>query len=124
MKITTFDPMIASPRAEEVINLFEELGFVKQHTPVVTSALGTAAVTRLKHENGYHVDILAPDRALPRDITAIRMNVDDFDEAYTMLTARGFEIVPGDDIVDLGFAKTVIIVSPSGFMISLMQHIK
>lgn len=57
MKITGFNPVIISTKAEEVIKLFEELGFEKRHTPVVTSAMGTAAVTRMKHENGYHVDI-------------------------------------------------------------------
>ena len=91
---------------------------------MVTSAMGTANVTRLKHENGYHVDVLAPDIVLPQDIMTIRINVDDFDEAYALLTARGFEIAPGDRIVDLGFVKTVIMISPSGFMISLMQHIR
>ena len=78
----------------------------------------------MKHENGYHVDVLALDRDIPRDMTGIRINVDDFDEAYALFTARGFEIAPGDSIVDLGFAKTVIMVAPSGFMVSLMQHIK
>lgn len=78
----------------------------------------------MKHEKGYHVDILALDRDIPQDMTAIRINVDDFDEAYELFASRGFEIAPGDNIVDLGFAKTVIMVSPSGFMISLIQHIK
>lgn len=124
MKITGINPVIASTKAEDIVRLFEALGFGKTHTPIVSSATGTAAVTRMKHENGYHVDILAPDRAFPQDMTAIRINVDDFDEAYKLLTSRGFEIAPGDSIVELGFAKTVILVSPSGFMISLMQHIK
>lgn len=124
MKITGMNPVIASNKAENVIKLFEALGFEKRHTPVVTSATGTAAVTRMRHENGYHVDILAPDRVFPQDMTAIRINVDDFDEAFELFTAHGFEIAPGDSIVELGFAKTVIMVSPSGFMISLMQHIK
>ena len=34
MQITTFNPMILSPKADEVIALFEELGFEKHHTPV------------------------------------------------------------------------------------------
>ena len=124
MKITGFNPIIASSKAEEIVKVFEALGFEKRHTPVVTSATGTAVVTRMKHENGYHVDVLALDRDIPRDMTGIRINVDDFDEAYAVFTARGFEIAPGDSIVDLGFAKTVIMVAPSGFMVSLMQHIK
>ena len=124
MKITGFNPIIASSKAEEIVKVFEELGFEKRHSPVLTSATGTAAVTRMKHENGYHVDVLALDRDIPRDMTGIRINVDDFDEAYELFTSRGFAIAPGDSIVDLGFAKTVIMVAPSGFMISLMQHIK
>ena len=31
MKITTFNPMILSKNAEEIIKLFEELGFEKKH---------------------------------------------------------------------------------------------
>ena len=124
MMITGINPVIASNKAEEIVKLFEALDFEITHTPVVTSETGTANVTRMKHLNGYHVDILALDRYIPQDMMAIRMNVDDFDDAYKLLTAHGFEIAPGDNIVDLGFAKTVIMVSPSGFMISLMQHIK
>ena len=30
MKITTFDPMIITPKAEEVIKLFEALGFARR----------------------------------------------------------------------------------------------
>ena len=35
MKITTFNPLIVSQNADEVIALFEELGFEKRHTPLV-----------------------------------------------------------------------------------------
>jgi predicted RNA binding protein YcfA (HicA-like mRNA interferase family) len=31
MKITTFDPIIVSPKADDVIKVFEELGFEKTH---------------------------------------------------------------------------------------------
>ena len=124
MKITGFNPIIASTKGEETVKLFESLGFEKTHTPVVSSATGTSAVTRMKHVNGYHVDILDLDRDIPQDMTGIRINVDDFDEAFELFSTHGFQIAPGDNIVDLGFAKTVIMVSPSGFLISLMQHIK
>ena len=124
MKITGFNPIIASNKAEEIVKLFEALDFSKTHAPVVSSDTGTAVVTRMKHPDGYHVDVLALDRVIPQDLTGIRINVDNFDEAYQLLTTRGFAIAPGDNIVDLGFAKTVILVSPSGCIISLMQHIK
>ena len=68
MKITTFDPLITSAKADEAIKLFEELGFKKTHTP--TTALETTDVTstRMKDENGFHVDIAQWD-GLPQDIT-------------------------------------------------------
>ena len=31
MQITTFNPMILSSKADEIIKLFEELGFEKRH---------------------------------------------------------------------------------------------
>ena len=125
MKITGFNPMIASKNAEEIVKLFEELGFEKRHTPTVTAGPGTAFVTRMKYEDSFPVDILAPeDVDFLKDITGIRINVDDFDEAYNFFTAHGFQIAPGDSISDIGFAKTVIMVSPSGFIISLMHHIR
>lgn len=34
MKITSFNPMIISPKAEEAIAVFEALGFKKTRTPV------------------------------------------------------------------------------------------
>ena len=33
MKITTFNPMILTPNADEVIKFFEELGFERKHAP-------------------------------------------------------------------------------------------
>ena len=34
MKITTFDPIIVSPKADELISVFEALGFEKRDTNV------------------------------------------------------------------------------------------
>ena len=31
MKITEFSPMVVSPNADEIIKLFEDLGFEKEH---------------------------------------------------------------------------------------------
>ena len=40
----------------------------------------------MKDANGFHVDIAQAN--VERDMTIIRMNVDDLDEAYALLTAR------------------------------------
>ena len=34
MKITTFDPIIVTKQFDEVVGLFEALGFEKKHAPV------------------------------------------------------------------------------------------
>jgi hypothetical protein len=57
-------------------------------------------------------------------INTIRMNVRDFDEAYAFLTAHGFKNVQGDKVTDTGSSKVTLMVSPSGFGISLAEHIR
>ena len=47
MQITTFNPMILSPKADEVIKLFEDLGFEKRHSSVSrTGKTGAAGSER------------------------------------------------------------------------------
>ena len=123
MKITTFNPLIVSNNADDVIALFEKLGFEKRHAPVVGTGDMTVTRTRMKDENGFYVDISAVDK-VPRDITAIRMNVDNFEEAYELLTSKGFKPAPGTDPVNLETSKIMMLQSPSGFLIELIQHIK
>ena len=55
---------------------------------------------------------------------AINMNVDNFDEAYDFLISRGFVNTRGDKVTDSGSAKATLLVSPSGFAINLVEHIK
>ena len=35
MKITTFNPLVVSDKADEIVALFEELGFELRHAPMV-----------------------------------------------------------------------------------------
>ena len=123
MKITTFNPLIVSRDAEEIISLFEELGFEKKHTPTVDRGDTKVVRTRMKDANGFHIDISKLESS-PRDMTAIRMNVDNFKEAYDLLTAHGFQKAPGIEEVNLETAKALLMVSPSGFAIEIIEHIK
>ena len=123
MKITTFDPLIISPKAEDAINVFKDLGFEKTHAPVTETESGEVLTIRMKHENGYHVDV-ADAKSFPRDETIIRMNVDDFDEAYNILIAHGFKNTRGDKTLDTKSAIAATMVSPTGFKIALVKHIK
>ena len=54
----------------------------------------------------------------------IRMNVDDFEEAYAILTTHGLTNTRGDGTLDTKSAKEATMVSPSGFRIALVKHIK
>ncbi len=123
MKITTFDPMIVSPKADDVIALFEQLGFEKTHAPVTSLETRDVKDVRMKHPEGYHVDV-ADVAELPQDMTMIRLNVDNFEEAAEILIAHGFVNTRGDGKVETKSAKAATMVSPSGFRISLIEHIK
>ncbi len=123
MKITTFNPQIITNDAETLEKLFEELGFEKKHNPKGVGEYDVNAI-RMKDANGFHLDISQPEMQLPRDLVVIRMNVDNFDEAYEFLTARGFKNFYGDKTVDRKSSQSAIMISPSGFAINLIQHIK
>ena len=122
MKITTFNPMILSPKADELIRFFEELGFEKRHAPTVETGKSMVTSTRMKNADGFCIDIAGVD-SLPRDVQIIRMNVDDFEEAYNLLIAKGFLHASGN-IVETATNKSALLTSPSGFQFDLCQHIK
>ena len=124
MKITTFDPIIVSPKAEDLISVFEALGFVKSHAPVSATSIGDVSSIRMKHENGYHVDI-ADVKAIPEDRVYIRINVDNFDEAYDILLKHGYKNKMGENkSLESKSSKAATMISPSGSVIALVQHIK
>jgi len=123
MEITTFNPMILSKNADEIIKLFEELGFERKHQ-VNNIDDKDISSTRMKDANGFHVDI-ARVESMERDMTTMRMNVRDFDEAYEFLKTRGFKNARGDDhAVESKSARSCLMISPSGFSIQLTQHIR
>ena len=123
MKITTFDPIIVTSNFDEVVSVFEALGFEKKHAPVTDTGKRNVRSFRMKHPEGYHVDV-ADVNDIGRDMTYIRMNVDNFDEAYDIFMAHGFTNTRGDGTIDTKSSKTASLVSPSGFRLALVQHIK
>jgi hypothetical protein len=62
------------------------------------------------------------DETLTRDISAIRINMDDFDEAYDLFVAHGFEKYVEEGATDTSSIKFVLLKSPSGFMVNLVHH--
>jgi hypothetical protein len=123
MKITTFNPQIITKDSEPIVKLFEELGFEVRHNPSGIGEYNVDAI-RMKDANGFYLDISKPEIELPQDVTVIRMNVDDFDKAFEMLTARGFKNYYGDKTVERDSSKSTLLISPSGFAIMLVEHLK
>jgi hypothetical protein len=57
-------------------------------------------------------------------MVAIRINVRDFDEAFELLRARGFENVYGDGRVETESSRSAFLISPTGFGVNLIEHIR
>ena len=127
MQITTFNPMILSKNADEIIKLFEELGFERRHKVDNINDEDISSVRmRYTGEDGktFHVDV-ARVESMPQDMTTMRMNVRDFDEAYAFLKAHGFKNARGEDhTVESKSARSCLMIAPSGFSIQLTQHIR
>lgn len=122
MKITTFNPLIVTKDPESAISLFEAMGFKRHHTK---EGIGDDNVTdvRMKDENGFNMDISQGDG----EYTMIRMNVDNLEEAIEFLEARGFHKARhavANKTIDTGSSKFNIMVSPSGYILAVSQHIK
>ena len=123
MQITSFNPMILSRDADEIIKLFEALGFERQHKVDNIDGKDISSVS-MTDANGFRVNV-ARVESMDRDMTTMRMNVRDFDEAYEFLKAHGFKNARGDDhAVESKSARSCLMIAPSGFSIQLTQHIR
>ena len=122
MKITSFNPLIVTKDAESAIALFEQLGFERRHTKEGISENNVTDV-RMKDANGFHVDVSQGSG----EWTMIRMNVDNLEEAIAFLEARGFHKARhtvANKTIDTGSSMFNIMVSASGFILAVSQHIK
>jgi hypothetical protein len=123
MKLTSFNPLIVTAHSDDLIRLFEELGFEVRHEKKELDSAASRDV-RMRDANGNHVDIVQVDQ-MPRDLAEIRMNVDNFEQAYDLLTAHGFRSTRTDGTIsEDSSGKGIGMVSPSGFILALAQHIK
>lgn len=124
MKITSFNPTIVTKDAEEMVSLFEELGFERRHQSTVVDEGKTIYNYRMSDGSGFKLDVIQTSEVPKQDVVTIRMNVDDFDEAYQKLLARGFKNVNGDHVIRTDYSVSTVMLAPSGFAINLIQHIR
>ena len=123
MKITAFNPIIVTPNAADAVALFEELGFERRHTK--EGIEGNVTSYDLKYGD-FRVNVAQADN-MPQDLTAIRMNVRDFDEAIKFLLDHGFRRARHEaakDDIETESSKIAIMVSPSGYILSVSEHIR
>ncbi len=120
MKITSFNPLILTKEADAAIEVMKALGFETRHN--IQNILNQDITTvDMKHENGFRVDVTQVD--VPADRIIIRMNVDNFEEAYDFLISKGFTN-PSGRVVESKSSKSTMMVSPSGYAFDLCHHIK
>ena len=122
MKITNFSPLIISPNYEEVMAVFEALGFEKQHLKTNVEGGRNDSVT-MKNENGDYVTV-AKGLEHQNDLTSIRINVDDFNEAYQFFMNHGFTDSRGGTVTTTRSSLDTLLISPSGFTVTISQHTK
>ena len=122
MKLSAFNPLILTENAADTLALFEELGFEQKHLKSGFDETNTVSHV-LENPDGFHIDIVEV-ASMPRDLSAIRLTVDNFDEAYDFLISRGFKNIQGDKATDTGSSKATLLFSPSGFAVSLAEHYK
>jgi len=124
MKITSFSPLIMTNDSENIAKVFEALGFGKTHEKKDVPDTNNSGGFRMKDAEGHGISI-AQVNQIPRDMLAVQMNVSDFDEAIELLSAHGFTNMRGEgNIIDTGSSKTAMMISPSGFAINVVYHIK
>ena len=122
MKITTFNPAIITKEAAPIIKLFEELGFVQTHNKAENVDVEFSA-HRMKNEGGFHVDVVEVP-SIPKTYMSIRINVDNYEEAYDFFISKGFREAKGFAPSTTKSSKYAYLVSPSGFIIDVCEHIK
>lgn len=122
MKITGFCPIIVSKDAENNKKVFEELGFVHRHTKTDIEG-GQNTNFAMKDANGNRIHIASSEH-IPQDLTAISINVDNFQEAYDFFIAHGFVNPRGDKVTETSSSEDTFLISPSGFGVVISHHIK
>ncbi|MBR0418557.1 MAG: hypothetical protein IJI66_05265 [Erysipelotrichaceae bacterium] len=122
MKISSICPLIVSPKADELIKIFEELGFEAAHVKSDIEG-GQNINTDMKDANGNRIDI-ASTKHLEKDLTSIKINVDNLEEALEFFKSKGFINTRGEKITETSSSKDTFLISPSGLGITLSEHLK
>jgi len=122
MKITGFRPLIVTKDLESTVKVFEALGFERHHHRTGIEN-GENELFVMQDAEGNRVNVVSSE-AVPRDFTAISINVDNFQEAYEFFLSQGFVNPRGEKVTDVPASKGTMVVAPSGVVVTINEHIK
>jgi hypothetical protein len=122
MKITGFCPLIVTKDQQSVVKVFEALGFERRHRKTDIEGGANVAVA-MKDADGNRISI-ASSETIPQDLTGITINVDSFQEAYDFFIGRGFVDPRAGKVTDTSSSKATMLFAPSGFAVTISEHIK
>ncbi len=123
MKITSMNPLIVTRDSEKALELFKEMGFNLVHE-IDHAADTNISNFSLKDASGNKIDI--SQAGVERDLTLIRINVDNFDEAVELLKSKGFTLPQktGGGVLETETNKSALVVSPTVYAFDLCMHKK
>lgn len=121
MKITSFYPMITTQHVDDLLKVYEDLGFEIAHKFDPHTVVDSTQYI-LKDENGNRLCITNA-KYLPRDMMAIHCNVDNFLEAKEYLLSKGY-IIANNNIIRTDSSVYATFVAPTGSLILIMEHLK
>ena len=130
MKITGFNTQIITKDPEAVIALFEALGFERNHNKKGDDEFSFSSVNMKRMKDGsdteaFRVDIIsAPSNPLDRDLTCIRINVDDFEAGCELMKSMGARTSNAFGTNSTPSSKYQYFVMPSGMIVDICHHIK
>lgn len=116
MKILAFYPVLMTHNSEKAIEDMKKYGFQIIHERNNFLVEGDSEYV-LEDNNGHRIDIVnTPD--ITEDMHAIRVNVDDFDEAVKAFGEDGYTVALGPTITES--SKNVILRTPGNQALMVM----
>ena len=120
MNIKALYPALITRNVDLAIENMKKLGFEIVHSQRDIFSRGSIGYV-METKNGQRLDVVYTEME-EQDLHAIRVNVDDFEEALPVFQTMGFEIFKGPKTNDA--SKVVLLKSPDGLFVILMQHLK
>lgn len=120
MEISAFYPAVVTDDAAKIIEKMKKFGFSVIHQRNISSVEGVGEYV-MANANNQRMDIVS-DPSVSGALHAIRVNVDNFEEAMKIYNDEGFTVFKGPNI--LPDSKNVLLAAPDKPLILLMQHIK